>query len=76
MTSRSSFSHKNTGDIPVKSYSGSHFNDAGGSFESTLFDGHDVVPAEVQALEVGQPVEEAESRDPDDLVVVQQQPAK
>ena len=47
----------------------SHFSDTVGSLECPLLDLLDLVPAHVEGLEVGQPVEEAEGGDLADLVV-------
>ncbi len=51
-----------------------HFNDAGGALKCSFFDGHDVVPAQVQTLEIWQSVEQAKCWNPRDLVVIQQEP--
>ncbi len=53
-----------------------HFNDACGALKCSFFNGHDVVPAQVQTLEIGQSVEEAKCWNPRDLVVIQQEPEK
>ena len=47
----------------------SHFSDTVGSLEGSLLDLLDLVPAHVEGLQVGQPVEEAQSGDLADLVV-------
>ena len=53
-----------------------HFQDAVCSFKGSLFDGFNVVPAQVQTLEVWQPVEQAKSWNPGDVIVVEQQSGK
>ena len=41
-----------------------HFKDAVGSFEGSLLDSLNVIPAQIQTLEIGQSVEKAKSWDP------------
>ena len=50
-----------------------NFQDRMSSFESPFFDDFDFVPGQVEGLQLGQSVEQAQGRDTSDLVVVEKE---